>query len=440
MKLAIIDQSFHWPPTGGSWVDVRETALRLKKHGIDVCIFVPEWNHWNLPSGVIEEDPGIPVKTFPLDPKRQFNFRYLPKLFANAVRPWNPDGIWITNTFYLAPYIIRQFTDIPVYLRIFAHELVCLNYMNVSKVNVHNWVNQNPTGATCDGSVLKSPWMCWRCALRRLAPTLWGPRLDPVSVEYWTALACIPGYHRMLRRALNQLSGIMVYNPSIRSLFHGIKPPVHIVPGGVDPDAFHPDGPAKSHSSTRTSPVRILMSGRADDQRKGFSVFKSAIETLTARNLPFKAYVTDPRPDFSVSGIESVGWVSGKALAELYRSMDVIVCPTIWPEPFGLIVLESMASGTPVIASRIGGMAFTVDHGETGYTFPPGDSEALANHLHTLIDHPEIRVAMGSAGRRRIIENFTWDSIVENYTLPILSGNTASPLNWIEGLSDHPAD
>lgn len=426
MKLAVIDQSFHWPPTGGSWVDIRENCVRYKNHGIDVRLFVPVWKRWNISGGEITEDPGFPVTPIPVRGK-QFNFYQLPRIIEPVVREWKPDAVLITNTFYLAPYLINRFTDLPVFLRVYAHELVCPNYMNVSKANVFNWVAENPTGSTCNQSLLDNPVDCWACSLKRFANTLIGPRLNPLACEYWSSLSFLPTHSLSLRRALNKLTGIMVYNPYIKSMFSSLKTPVHIVPGGVDSQQFQP---AETTTKLNTEPVKVLMSGRTDDGRKGYSVFKAAVEMLVDEGLNFKAMITGKINQSAGSLIEQTQWYDFSSIDALYRDVDIVVAPSIWPEPFGLVVMEAMASGLPVIASKIGGMKYTVKHGKTGYLYSPGNIEELKSRLKQLIEDAELRREMGQAGRKRIEVHFDWNTVISNYSVPILKQECREELDW----------
>jgi glycosyltransferase involved in cell wall biosynthesis len=88
-----------------------------------------------------------------------------------------------------------------------------------------------------------------------------------------------------------------------------------------------------------------------------------------------------------------------------YSAADVAVT-TPWYEPFGLTPLEAMACGTPVIGSRVGGIAFTVADDETGYLVPPRKPEALAERLDCLLRDPAVRQRMGRAGRARVVRLF----------------------------------
>jgi glycosyltransferase involved in cell wall biosynthesis len=84
--------------------------------------------------------------------------------------------------------------------------------------------------------------------------------------------------------------------------------------------------------------------------------------------------------------------------------LDVLVHASVVPEPFGLVVLEGMAAGVPVVAAAAGGPAEIVTHGVDGLLYPPGDAEALAQTLRMLASDPALRLRLGDAARRRASE------------------------------------
>lgn len=95
---------------------------------------------------------------------------------------------------------------------------------------------------------------------------------------------------------------------------------------------------------------------------------------------------------------------------ELYSQAAVFCCPSVY-EPFGIINLEAMACGRPVVASAVGGIPEVVVPEETGLLVPPGDPRALAEALNRLLRDRELARRMGRAGRKRVEEHFSWTSI-----------------------------
>ena len=96
-----------------------------------------------------------------------------------------------------------------------------------------------------------------------------------------------------------------------------------------------------------------------------------------------------------------------------YQQADVFVFPSAWNEPFGVPPIEAMATGVPVIASRAGGIAETVDHGKTGLLVEPNDDKALSNAMLCLLRNDRLSTAMGKAGRQRAVEYFSFDRLAE---------------------------
>jgi alpha-maltose-1-phosphate synthase len=95
---------------------------------------------------------------------------------------------------------------------------------------------------------------------------------------------------------------------------------------------------------------------------------------------------------------------------ELYSNCVVFACPSVY-EPFGIINLEAMACERPVVASAVGGIQEVVVSGETGYLVPPADPKALADALNKVLRDRNMARQMGLAGRKRVVEHFSWTSI-----------------------------
>ena len=112
---------------------------------------------------------------------------------------------------------------------------------------------------------------------------------------------------------------------------------------------------------------------------------------------------------------ERVFWLGLRSdIPHLLSLADVLVLsssPVV--ETFPLCVLEAMAASLPVISTRVGSLGEMVVEGESGFLTPPGDAEALARALETVLNSPERALAMGVAGRQRVLRNFNRRSMVE---------------------------
>ncbi len=110
--------------------------------------------------------------------------------------------------------------------------------------------------------------------------------------------------------------------------------------------------------------------------------------------------------------VRFVGMRQQDVLRYYYSAGDVAVT-TPWYEPFGLTPLEAMACGRPVVGAAVGGIAYTIKDGETGFLVPPRDPEALAARLRELQAQPALRLRMGRAARRRVEQEFTWPTVAK---------------------------
>ena len=101
------------------------------------------------------------------------------------------------------------------------------------------------------------------------------------------------------------------------------------------------------------------------------------------------------------------GWLSAEDLAQELADASVVAIPSLWPEPFGLVGIEALAAGRPVVASLTGGVGDWLQDGANGIAVPPGDERALARALEELLADPSRQSAMGEAGRVLVAERFS---------------------------------
>jgi starch synthase len=97
-------------------------------------------------------------------------------------------------------------------------------------------------------------------------------------------------------------------------------------------------------------------------------------------------------------------------IIQLLTHALAFVCPSVY-EPLGIVNLEAMACATAVVASRVGGIPEVVDAGVTGLLVPPDDPASLADALNLLLRDPGRAAAMGLAGRKRAVTEFSWDTV-----------------------------
>lgn len=106
------------------------------------------------------------------------------------------------------------------------------------------------------------------------------------------------------------------------------------------------------------------------------------------------------------------GRVPDEEVPRYYRSAHIFCAPNTGAESQGIVLLEAMASGLPIVASRIPGFAEVLQDGRQGFLVPPGDAHALAQALYRLLSDPPLRESMGQEGLRTA-SCYAWDHIVQ---------------------------
>lgn len=112
--------------------------------------------------------------------------------------------------------------------------------------------------------------------------------------------------------------------------------------------------------------------------------------------------------------VSFLGWVPPEEMPGLLRKFDVLLLPSIWPEPFARVLLEGMISGLVVVATPTGGTPEIVMDGENGLLFRPGNPEDLAQKISRLADNPELRRKLAKAGKQTIMGRFTVTKMMDD--------------------------
>jgi glycosyltransferase involved in cell wall biosynthesis len=196
---------------------------------------------------------------------------------------------------------------------------------------------------------------------------------------------------------------------------------LRIVPCGVDLDRFTPDG---EREPRRTARLRIVTLSRLVP-RKGIGDVVEALAGVPDAELVIAGggegpdVVTDPEAQRLAELARSAGvgdrvYLRGRVahadVPALLRSADVVAC-TPWYEPFGIVPLEAMACGVPVVVSSVGGLVDTVVDGLTGLHVPPHDARRLAHALRSLAADPARRRMFGRLGADRVRARYSWSRI-----------------------------
>jgi D-inositol-3-phosphate glycosyltransferase len=201
---------------------------------------------------------------------------------------------------------------------------------------------------------------------------------------------------------------------------------VSVVPCGVDLEHFTAELPTNaSHSAPeRRYRYRLLSVGRLLP-RKGYDIIIEALtrlpetELLIAGGAGSGDGTPEPEHDRLVTlaqrlevadRVRLIGQVARSDLPALLHSADLVVCSP-WYEPFGIVPLEAMACGVPVVATAVGGMLDTVVDSVTGALVPPRDPVALADVIGPLLESPSRRAELARAALKRVRSRYSWDRV-----------------------------
>ena len=186
---------------------------------------------------------------------------------------------------------------------------------------------------------------------------------------------------------------------------------VHVVPYGVDTKRFHPPEQAVASNGVSNDRLRVLFVGRAG-QRKGIGYLLQAVHELrkthnvsltVVGNLWGDALAFEPYAEDYVH----LGRVPDSIFPQVYHQADVFVLPSLI-EGFGLVILEAMAAGLPVIVTQNTGGRDLVEDGVEGFIIPIRNVKVLQERLIYLSENPNVRRQMGQAARRKA-ERYPWE-------------------------------
>ncbi len=414
MRIAIVDLVFHWPPRGGSMVDVREVAIRLKAMGNDVKIFSPYFPGF-YPRGKITADPGVAVEHIPFN-RFTFNCISVPKRFRKAIDSFHPDKVFLTDGYFLKPYIASELAHYSIVWRAYSYEIFCpkndLFDFRVNKI--------------CDNSILKNQTACVNCfKYHKKFRKSWIKMCLPFSYpelflfqEFWMSRADRPQFRERLHNALKSCETIIVYNQLQAEFFRQFNQNIVIAPTGI-PDNFAPVNTSRSNPNKKV----ILMSGRIGDPVKGYRFLLEACRLLWNDDIDLELWITAVKNP--IEGIypfvKNLGWFKPHQLPEIISQSDIVCVPSIWEEAFGIVAIEAMACKRPVIATRVGGLQHSVVDGETGFLVKPQNPCVLADKIKFLLDRPELCEKMGIAGKMRVDNRFRWSTVIDKIYRPIFS-------------------
>jgi phosphatidylinositol alpha-mannosyltransferase len=191
-----------------------------------------------------------------------------------------------------------------------------------------------------------------------------------------------------------------------------------IIPNGVDLDRY---AQAEPFEELRDGTLNILFVGRFEE-RKGLSHLLKAYHRLRKRHVDARLLVIGDGPKRreyrrfvglrGIRDVEFLGRVSDDDKVRYFASADIFCAPNTGQESFGIVLLEAMAAGVPIVASDIHGFKNVVQRNVQGLLVEPRNARALAAGLYALARDPDLRHEMGEAGRAHAPE-YTWDRVTE---------------------------
>ena len=254
------------------------------------------------------------------------------------------------------------------------------------------------TGTTrfCSGPQLYCGTDLWK-RQGELAARVLGPAFSkPVLNSYSRKLNRINGYVKSIIACSDFVKLTLVRN--------GFKN-VRAIPNGINPGDYY--------SVPSEHPPAVMFCGQTSIL-KGFPHFLKMAD-IVQKQFPECRFVFTGGKRGTIGGAQGLGLVAAPQLRDLYARSSIVVLPSLWQEPFGLVLLEAMASRKPVVAYRSGAVPEIVADGETGFIVERGNVEHLAQRVLDLLKDPGLAGKMGEAGRERVVREFDIQETAASY-------------------------
>ncbi|WP_269854933.1 glycosyltransferase family 4 protein [Streptomyces sp. RPT161] len=351
MRIGIVCP-YSWDVPGGVQFHIRDLAEHLIGLGHRVSVLAPADDDTPLPGYVVSAGRAVPVPYNGSVARLNFGF-----LSAARVRRWLHDGAF----------------DV-----IHIHEPASPSLGLLSC-----WAAQGPIVATFHTS---------------------NPRSRAMIAAY-----------PILQPALEKISArIAVSEYARRTLVEHLGGDAVVIPNGVDVDFF-----AKAEPKPQWQGETIGFIGRIDEPRKGLPTLMRALPKILAARPETRLLVAgrgdeeeavDGLPESMRERVEFLGMVSDEDKARMLRSVDLYVAPNTGGESFGIILVEAMSAGAPVLASDLDAFRQVLDGGAAGELFPVEDAEALATSAVRLLGDRERLAELRELGSRHV-RRFDWSTV-----------------------------
>lgn len=200
---------------------------------------------------------------------------------------------------------------------------------------------------------------------------------------------------------------------------------VRVIPGGVDIKKFNPDLPTKDIDIKYGFKGKrvVLFAGKLTTYKGVKYLIKAArkihdAEIVILGEGPERPALEQRVKDYGLTNVHFIGHLGpSDELNKFYKRASVFVAPSVWDEPLGLVILEAMASRTPVVVTRKGGIPLAVKDGINGYFVRPRNATEIAEKVNLLLSNEEKRQKMADNARRIAVEKFSWELIAHRFIL-----------------------
>jgi phosphatidyl-myo-inositol alpha-mannosyltransferase len=343
---------YSWDVPGGVQFHIRDLAEHLRALGHEVSVLAPADDETPLPPYVVSAGRAVPVPYNGSVARLNFGF-----LSAARVRRWLHDG-------------------------------------NFDVIHIHE-----------PASPSLGLLSCWAAR---------GPIVATFHTSNPRSRAMIAAYP-ILQPALEKIRArIAVSEYARRTLVEHLGGDAVVIPNGVDVDFF-----ARAEPRERWQGGTIGFVGRIDEPRKGLPVLMRALPRILAERPGTRLLVAGrgdqqeavaSLPEALRDRVEFLGMVSDEDKARLLRSVDLYVAPNLGGESFGIILVEAMSAGAPVLASDLDAFAQVLDQGAAGELFTNEDADALAGAAVRLLGDPDRRAELSARGSAHV-RRFDWSVV-----------------------------